>query len=149
MVRVLNTLCVALMGLSILALYHVSERTRVATVELHDVDHEIAREQAAMSVLETEWAHDADPNRIQTLAMNRLGLASTPSVELSSFDQLPRRGEEAPALGNTPLHNASAIVPSAPPPSSNSGQPADAGSLGQPAGAGRLGPPADAGSLGM
>ncbi len=28
MVRVLNTLCVALMGLAILALYHVSERTR-------------------------------------------------------------------------------------------------------------------------
>ena len=30
MVRVLNFVCVALMGLSILALYHVSEQTRVA-----------------------------------------------------------------------------------------------------------------------
>ena len=30
MVRVLNLFCVALMGLSILGLYHVSEKTRVA-----------------------------------------------------------------------------------------------------------------------
>jgi hypothetical protein len=55
MVRVLNTLCVALMGLAILALYHVSERTRVASVELGQVNHAITREHATLSVLETEW----------------------------------------------------------------------------------------------
>ncbi len=38
MIRVLNFFCVALMGLSILALYHVSEKTRVARVELNQVD---------------------------------------------------------------------------------------------------------------
>ena len=106
MVRVLNTLCVALMGLSILALYHVSERTRVAGVELRHVDSEIAREQAAMSVLETEWAHVADPARIQALASSRLGLTGTPAAQLASFDALPRKGDPAP-LGDTPIRQAS------------------------------------------
>ena len=43
MIRVLNFFCVALMGLSILALYHVSEQTRVAQMELTKVNREIAR----------------------------------------------------------------------------------------------------------
>jgi hypothetical protein len=38
-------------------------------------------------------------------------MSDTSSARLSSFDQLPLRGETAP-LGNTPLHNASAVVPS-------------------------------------
>jgi hypothetical protein len=118
MVRVLNTLCVALMGLSILALYHVSERTRVATVQLHDVDGEIAREQAAMSVLETEWAHDADPAKVQALALSRLGVANAPAVQLSSFDALPHRGDSAP-LSDTPIRQASVQEQTPPRPAGN------------------------------
>jgi hypothetical protein len=108
MVRILNTFCVALVGLSILALYHVSERTRVATVELNRVNHQIAREHATMSVLETEWERVAGPARIQELAASRLGLTGTPAVELSSFESLPRRGD-AP-LNNSPIAQASAVV---------------------------------------
>ena len=121
MVRVLNTLCVALMGLSILGLYHVSERTRVARVELHQVAAEIAREQATMSVLQTEWERVAGPARIQQLAESRLGMSDAASVQLSSFDLLPARGAEAAPLNNTPLHNASVQVPAQAP--APSGQP--------------------------
>ena len=110
MVRVLNTFCVALMGLAILGLYHVSEKTRVATVELAHVDRDIAREHAAMSVLETEWERVAGPERIQQLAANRLGLTGAPAVQLSSFDALPRRGDTAP-LSDTPIRQASAQAP--------------------------------------
>ncbi len=88
-----------------LALYHVSERTRVATVELRGVDRQIAREQAAMSVLETEWAHVADPTKLEALAENRLGLSGAPAVQLSSFDSLPRRGDELP-LTDSPIRQA-------------------------------------------
>ncbi len=105
MVRILNTFCVALMGLSILALYHVSEQTRVATVELNRVNHQIAREHATMSVLETEWESVAGPARIQQLAASRLGLTGAPAVELSSFNLLPRRGEAS--LNNSPIAQAS------------------------------------------
>jgi cell division protein FtsL len=111
MVRVLNVFCVALMGLSILALYHVSEKTRVAHMTLTKVNRQIAQEKSHLSVLETEWQHVASPARIQKLAQARLGMGDTVSVQLSSFDQLPRRGVEPAPLNNAPVHNASAQIP--------------------------------------
>jgi cell division protein FtsL len=114
MVRILNFFCVALMGLSILALYHVSEKTRVAHMQLSQVNAQIAQEHGAIGVLETEWQHVASPERIQQLAESRLNMADSASVQLSSFDQLPRRGADPAPLNNTPVHNASAEVPAAP-----------------------------------
>ena len=114
MVRVLSFFCVALMGTAILALYHVSEKTRVARMELSTVNRQIVNERSAIAVLETEWQHVASPDRIQQLAQARLGMADSASVQLSSFDQIPRRGTEAP-LNNSPVHNASAQVPVAAP----------------------------------
>jgi cell division protein FtsL len=110
MIRVLNFFCVALMGLSILALYHVSEKTRVARVELTQTARSIADENDRIAVLETEWEHVASPERIATLAESKLGLDNTATVQLSSLDLLPRDGEDVP-LSPSPLRNASAEVP--------------------------------------
>ncbi len=110
MIRVLNFFCVALMGLSILALYHVSERTRVARGELARVNGDIDTEHGAISLLEAEWAKVASPERIATLAASKLGLDNTSTVQLSSLDLLPRRGEDAP-LTPSPVRRASAEVP--------------------------------------
>jgi hypothetical protein len=107
MVRILNFFCVALMGLSILALYHVSERARVAHMELVRTERGIAKQRSAIDVLETEWQHVASPGRIQQLAEARLGMSDMASVQLSSFEQLPRRGE---ALTASPVRNASARI---------------------------------------
>ncbi len=120
MVRVLNFFCVALMGFSILALYHVSEQTRVTQMELNRATRLIAQERAHIGVLETEWQHVAAPARIQQLAESRLGMADSASVQLSSFEQLPRRGADPAPLNNAPLHNASAQVPA---PNSDPGTP--------------------------
>ena len=109
MVRVLNTLCVALMGLAILALYHTSESTRVASVELQHVQRDLAKERVSMSVLETEWERVAGPAQIQDLASRNLGFTGTPAVQLSSFDALPHRGDND--LSDTPIRNASAEAP--------------------------------------
>ena len=114
MVRILNFICVAVMGLSILALYHVSERTRVARMELSRTASDIGRQRAAMAVLETEWQHVTTPDRIQRLAQGRLGMEDGTSVQLSSFDQLPRRGADAP-LNGSPVRNANAVAPAAQP----------------------------------
>ena len=108
MIRVLNFFCVALMGLSILALYHVSERTRVAQMELAKTHRQISDARGSIGVLQTEWARVAGPARIQELAQ-RHGMTDTVSAQLSSFEQLPRRGD-AP-LNNSPLRNASAEAP--------------------------------------
>ena len=65
MIRVLNFFCVALMGLSILALYDVSEKTRLARVDIGKTERAISDERGQMSVLETDWAPtcDAGPHR--------------------------------------------------------------------------------------
>ena len=40
-------------------------------------------------------------------------MTDSASAQLSSFEQLPRRGADAPAPGNSSVHNASAQVPQA------------------------------------
>lgn len=110
MIRVLNFFCVALMGLSILGLYHVSEKTRVAGVELVAVGHQIADENARLSVLETEWEHTASPERVATLAQSKLGLEPAATVQLSSLELLPRDGDEAP-LASSAVRNANVQTP--------------------------------------
>src|SRR5665213_2035745 len=108
MIRVLNFFCVALMGLSILGLYHVSERTRVAEMQLAKVDRQITDTKSGIGVLQTEWARVAGPARIQELAQ-RGGMSDTSSVELSSFNLLPHRAD-AP-LNNSSVRNANAEAP--------------------------------------
>jgi hypothetical protein len=108
------------MGFSILALYHVSEKARVAHMELNQVNAKIAQERGAIGVLETEWQHVASPDRVQQLAQTKLGMADSSSAQLSSFEQLPRRGADPAPLNNTPVHNASAQIP-APAPTPDSG----------------------------
>jgi cell division protein FtsL len=111
MIRVVNFFCVALMGLSILALYHVSEQTRVAHVQLKQVEGKIADEKATTAVLQAEWERVANLTRIQHLAETRLGMGDTASLQLSSLELLPRRGEDSAPLGNSPVRQASAQIP--------------------------------------
>jgi cell division protein FtsL len=110
MIRILNFFCFAVSALACLALYHVSEQTRMASVDLTRVNRDITKERSAMSVLQAEWARVADPARIQHLAEIHLGLTDTPTMELSSLKLLPRRGEAAP-LGDAPVRNARVTVP--------------------------------------
>lgn len=109
MIRVMNFFCIALAALSCLALYHVSEQTRVAHVQLGNVQHQIVVQKTAMNVLQAEWSRVADPARIQHLAEAKLGLTDQPTVELSSLELLPRR-DTAP-LGNSNMRNANAVTP--------------------------------------
>jgi cell division protein FtsL len=109
MVRVLNFCCFAITAFACLALYHISEQTRVARVQLTAVERQITGEHAAMKVLEADWERVADPARIQELAQKKLGLGDAPTMELSSLELLPRRGEASP-LNENPLTQASVTV---------------------------------------
>ena len=114
MVRVLNFLCFAITAFACLGLYHVSEQTRVARVELVRTERQIVDERDAMKVLQADWERVADPAHIQVLAASRLGLADTATMEVASLELLPRRGEETP-FSRSPLNNASIVVQSANP----------------------------------
>lgn len=109
MVRMLNFFCVALAGLACLALYRISEQTRIAQADLTSVNRQIAVERSATHVLEADWQSVASPDRIQRLAMSRLGAGDTTTVQLSSFQALPLRGEGAP-LENSPIAQASVKI---------------------------------------
>jgi hypothetical protein len=105
MVRVLNFCCFALASLCCLALYHVSEETRVAHVRLISVEKQIVDDRSAMKVLQADWERVSDPQHIQALAQSRLGLSDSAAASLASLDLLPRRGETAAAA---PVQTASA-----------------------------------------
>jgi len=107
--RVLNFFFVGLAALSCLALYRVSENTRVANMELTSVNRQIAQEKSTMNVLQAEWQRVANPGRIQKLAQAYLNMNDTPVMELSSFETLPRRGENP--LDSNPVQNASVTMP--------------------------------------
>ena len=112
MVRILNIACVTLIGMTVLALYHVSEKTRVTQVDLARTQRQIADQRRAIAVLETEWQLVAAPQRVQQFA-GAQGMNDAASVQLSAFDQLPQRGENAP-LNGSPVRNASAEAPATP-----------------------------------
>jgi cell division protein FtsL len=113
MIRLVNFLCVGLLGLTVLANYHVSEQTRVARVELGSVDRKIQQDKSSLSVLETEWERVAGPARIQMLAQSKLGMSDSASLQLSALTLLPRRGESNP-LSSAEIRQASVQVPEQP-----------------------------------
>jgi cell division protein FtsL len=93
MIRVFNLLCVALMAASILTLYQVAERTRVTGVKLAAVEERMTEEQAKTSELQAQYVQLSNPERIQQLAENTLGMTDQATVQLSSLQMLPRRAE--------------------------------------------------------
>jgi hypothetical protein len=106
MIRVLNFVSFALAALCCLALYHLSEETRIARIRLQSVERYIAEDRGAMKVLQADWEHVAEPARIHALAQSQLGLSDTAAIAVASLDLLPRRGDAVPPAGS-PVQTAS------------------------------------------
>jgi hypothetical protein len=109
MIRLLNFCCFAVTGLACLALYHVSEETRVARVHLRSVQQQIVDQHEAMKVLEADWERVSDPSRIQQLASAKLGIGDTATASLASLELLPRRGQSV--TGTKDIQQASIDQP--------------------------------------
>ncbi len=73
-VRILNFFFVGLAAMSCLALYRVSEHTRIANMDLASVNRQIALEKTNMSILQAEWQRVANPRRIRELAQAHLNM---------------------------------------------------------------------------
>jgi hypothetical protein len=106
MIRILNFVSFAFAALCCLALYHLSEQTRVARVRLSVVERQIVEDRDAIKVLQADWERVSEPSRIHALAQTQLGLADTAAVAVASLDLLPRRGD-APPLAGSPVQTAS------------------------------------------
>jgi hypothetical protein len=107
MIRVINFFCFALSAFACLALYHVSEQTRVARAELKLVHREIAQEQQLSDALQAEWGRATEPAQIDRAAQAKLAVEDKPAVELASTNLLPRRGDNM--IGDAEVRSASAI----------------------------------------
>jgi hypothetical protein len=108
MIRILNFVCFAAAALCCLALYHVSEQTRVSRIHLLQLERQIADEHGTMKVLQADWERVSEPSHIQMLAQTKLGLSDVPAVALASLELLPRRGE-TPTAGS-PVQTASITI---------------------------------------
>ena len=107
MLRVFNFFCFAVSAFACLALYHVSEQTRVARGELRTVRERIQQERQLADTLQAEWSRVADPTMLQHFAQAD-GAQDKPAVELSSTTQLPRRGDTL--VADAEVRSASAVV---------------------------------------
>lgn len=110
MIRVINFFCFALSALACLALYQVSEQTRVTRLQLVSVDRQIAEERQLAETLQAEWTRVADPAQIERASQMSSGDDDKPAVVLASTNMLPRRGENV--VADAELRSASAVVAS-------------------------------------
>jgi hypothetical protein len=109
MIRVINFLCFAVSAFACLALYHVSEQTRVASAELRLVHKEIVQERQLAGVLQAEWTRATAPERIAQASQDDSAVKDNPAVELASVMLLPRRGDNL--IGDAEVRTASAVIP--------------------------------------
>jgi hypothetical protein len=109
MMRTVNFALVLVTAVVCIGTYRIAEEARVARATLAKTERQIAREQQALVVLGAEWARVTRPQRIHALTERHLKLTDAPTIELASFNELPRRGVEP--LINGPLRDANVIVP--------------------------------------
>ena len=108
MIRVVNFLCFALSAFACLALYHVSEQTRVARAELKLIHKEAVQERQLADVLQAEWGRVTDPEKIAQASQSESAAKDNPAVELASVARLPRRGDSV--VGDAEVRAASAVI---------------------------------------
>jgi hypothetical protein len=108
MIRVLNFFCFAVSALACLALYQVSEQTRVARLHLVSVHRQIADERQLAETLQAEWSSVSDPAQIERASQVSMAGDDKPAVVLASTNLLPRRGDNV--VADAELRSASAIV---------------------------------------
>ncbi len=80
------------LGLS-LSLFVVKYQVQDLNDELKQVRRDIAADHEAVHVLEAEWSHLNDPDRLRALAERHLGLERIKGEQLGGFKDLPMRGD--------------------------------------------------------
>lgn len=89
----INLAFTALAGAMVWTNYAVVEGTRVTNARLKVVARQIDAETIRLEDAQTRYMALSSPDRIQSLAQAMLGMSDTATVQLSSLQMLPRRGE--------------------------------------------------------
>lgn len=91
------TLWLAAATLAALGVFHVKFEVQDLSKDLSRIDQDILAHQEAIHVLEAEWSYLTRPSRIERLAREYLKMEPMPPEQIASFDDLPWRGDSAPA----------------------------------------------------
>lgn len=108
MIRVINFFCFALSALACLALYQVSEQTRVARLQLVSVHRHIADERQLAETLQAEWARVSAPAQIGRASDVSTTDDDKPAIVLASTSLLPHRGDNV--VADAEVRSASAVM---------------------------------------
>lgn len=98
MTKQTTTLILLLAGMMMLALFMVSYQVQDLEEKLEQLNQGIAADREAVHVLEAEWAHLNDPERLRSLAERHLGLQPMGADQLVEPETVPWRGPDTDAV---------------------------------------------------
>src|ERR1700678_4447145 len=104
--RFIHLIVVAALVSAAADVYKIKFESTVQAERVAKLRTEIRREHDAIAVLRAEWAHLANPARIQALAQRHLPLKPMDPTQVESFDHLPER----PAAPAAPPSDAIANI---------------------------------------
>jgi cell division protein FtsL len=92
----------SILGVASMGLYHVKYRVQGLEHQLTAARSALETEQAAIHVLEAEWAYLNRPERLQALAERHLAMTPVTAGQIVDLDRLPYRGRDGDAAAVTP-----------------------------------------------
>ena len=79
---------ILLTGFVAVSLFAVKYRVQTINDRIISMDKEIAADREAIHVLQAEWSHLNEPDRLRNLAIRHLNLQSIDSSRIISFDKI-------------------------------------------------------------
>jgi len=111
MIRLTTLIWLALASLAGVGLFQVKYRVQSLEQDLGQINHQILRDQEAISVLGAEWSLLNEPARIADMSRRHLELTPFTAAQLAHFADLPDRIAPPPATPENPTTVVPATAP--------------------------------------
>jgi hypothetical protein len=99
MLRILNVLAIVVLVGSAVYAYSIKYASLYQAERMVKLKHELQNEKDALAVLRAEWAHVANPVRIETLADQHLGGQVMQLSQIATLATLPDRAARGDEIG--------------------------------------------------
>jgi hypothetical protein len=99
MLRILNVLAIVVLVGSAVYAYSIKYATLYQSERMVKMKHELQNEKDALAVLRAEWAHVANPVRIETLADQHLGGQVMQLSQIATLATLPDKAARGDEIG--------------------------------------------------
>jgi hypothetical protein len=124
MLRILNVLAIVVLVGSAVYAYSIKYATLYQSERMVKLKHELQNEKDSLAVLRAEWAHVANPVRIETLADQHLGGQVMQLSQIATLATLPDKAARGDEIG-AKMHDLGLSDPTATPSNSAKTTPAE------------------------